>query len=283
VIHPQHPRNAHERQRLALSGALSALLLAACSHGASAASGGQLPYGMDADGDWLSFYQDQTGIAVVGAHGENMELENYKTYLAHCKVAPVKPLDPADEAKVGTVRIQHWQDGDRGTATLVEKFGYDWGTGSTPNCVFTPSHSAELKLYLRKQNRSYDIDLVKHTGTVQTLPPSSPSDHLHSPPPDWNQLAMAGIHKLGTSGDAGQPCVILQDPTGNQACVWSGGTKWGYGVADADTPRLWATGSPSVKSDVKTLTTNSFVVGKLKDTRVFDLPSNVSIQDQGGP
>lgn len=287
MIQRQHPPcGKHGKQRWIVMAGLASALLAACSHGSATGSQGALPLGEDSNGNWLSFYLDQAGVQVVGANGENSRLANYKIDLKTCEGHVSKSLNPADAEKVGTNRTQEWKDGYSRDAKLVEEFGYSLGmTGSGPSleCVFTPVHTAKLTIHLNKQNRVYDIDLVKRVGTVSTLPPSSPTDTLHSPPPNWNQLAQVGMHKLGESSSAGQPCTIIQSVVGTQECVWSGGAKWGYQVTDSDTPRLWIAGSPAVKSDVKSLTTTNFVIGQLKDSHIFDIPANIAISDQGSP
>lgn len=255
-------------------------LLSGCSHDAAGASPTASDSGHAAA---LTYYLDQTRIKTVGPDGSNLDLTNYKTYLIHCKVPPIKPLSAADEAKVGTVDIKHWQDGNRRSATLTETFGFSMGTGSTINCEFRLTKDANLTIHDLASGRVYQIDPTKHAGTEQVVQGEAPASPAAVAPPDWGALANVGIHKLGMATVKGQPCVIIEDMTGNRECNWSGGHKWGYGIVDGPHITLWETGSPAVRSDVKTLVTNEFMVGRLPGTKIFDQVAMVKPAREGGP
>lgn len=231
----------------------------------------------------LTYYLDQTRIKTVGSDGTNLVLADYKAYLSHCKVPPIKPLTAADEAKVGTVDIKHWQDGNRRSATLTESYGFNMGAGSKINCEFRLTTETDLTIRDLAGGRVYHINLAEHTGTEQSVPGEVQADHETATPPDWSALADVGIHKLGTATVQGQPCTIIKDMAGNKECNWSGGGKDGYGVVNGPHITLWETGSPAVQSDVKTLITNEFVVGRLPGMKIFDQTAMVKLTQEGGP
>lgn len=265
-----------------------ALALSACSQDATGnpSASDPLPYGKAADGSWLSFYLDQTGITTPGTDGENTELHFYKTALAKCTLPPVKRLGAADEAKVGTTRMQYWSEGDQRQALLVESWSARMGNAGSP-CEFSLERQAKLEITYPSKGTAYSIDLAQHTGTRESIPAAGPDARLHDSPPNWGELKQSGVTRADRASELGKPCQIVRDQTAHiTACVWSGGEAWGYGVQNVEqfpafegTPTLWIK-SGSGKTIVAT---NHFEVGKLSDTRIFAIPGNVSIRDLDKP
>lgn len=264
-------------------------LLPACSRGAAGSGGAQAQASSGAGGSGdVVFYLEQTGT-VANMGGVNEDLQTYKAMLKNCQDAhqATTPLSAEDEARLGTAHLKYWHDGNRRNAQLVETYRLDvTSQGGPAMCTFRLGHTSDLTM--ADGSRAYQLDLVKRTGEVQTVPTDAASGNSPAQPPDWNQLAQEGIHKTGNGNFAGQACTVEKNDLENTTyCVWSGGEKGGFGVQAPEefpkglggkTPVFWSkSGNGGNEFD-----TTSFVVGRLPDTGIFDVPRDVSVKDIGG-
>lgn len=268
-------------------------LLPACSKGTTdqvSTENAQEQSSSDAgDSSGAVFYLEQTGTT-ANMSGTNEDLQTYKSMLKNCEDShqPTTPLSSQEEAKLGTANVKYWHDGNRRNALLIETFRVDASpSNGVAMCTFHLVHTSDLAM--SNGNRTYQLDLVKRTGAVQTVPTDDASGNSPAQPPDWNQLAQEGIHKTGDGNFAGQPCVIEKNDLENTtSCVWSGGEKAGFGVQAPEefpkalggkTPVFWSKSSNGGNE----FNTTSFVVGQLPDTSIFDVPKDISVKDMGGP
>lgn len=228
------------------------------------------------------------------ADGKNTALQAYKNWLQGCKGMATKPLTQDQEAKLGKVRVQVWHDGDNKVARLVDHYALAFDPNAQPpKCDFSVSHTSNLTILISEGKyaseglaRVYRIDLDKRTGTVQTVPYASPNREP-LPPPDWTELASQGLSKAGEGSFHGEPCLVVADKLSQTTdCVWSGGARDGYSAAIGEqfpkfngTPTFWRKSSNGGDG----FTTSQFMVGKLPNTSIFDIPAGIKIVDEGGP
>ena len=240
--------------RIAAVAATLALALAGAGCGEAGSTAGA------SSGKPPSLYLDQT--LQLLEQGRNTQLEGYRERLAACQEAGIasRPLSPADEPRVGTQRWQMWRDQDR-YAYRMET----WRVAQPANarsredlCVFTLAVEG-LHGYVDAE-RSTTVDLATGERTDGEGNPGI-------------VLAAGNASRGGSSTPdsvAGQPCNRVQAADGSSACVWSGGTGWGFADAieggfDAtagmhlDTIVLEATPAPG--STGYELRTSTFVVG----------------------
>ncbi|WP_329742065.1 hypothetical protein [Dyella sp. A6] len=278
------------KHRYGLIGLALSTLLCACSQGAAGENGSQAPAtssGMS-DAGGMVYYLEQSGtVATMG--GINRDLAFYKSMLRNCRDAhlPTTPLDSADEAKLGTVQVKYWHDGDRRSALLIDDYHVDASLSNrVAMCHFRLKYTSRLTIV--RDGRVYDLDLVKRTGSVQVMPTDNSAD-IPMVAPDWEQLAQAGIHKAGQGSYAGQPCVIVKNELAQTTyCVWTGGSKQDRGAqAPEEFPNRLSGKMPVFwsKSDAggNAFKTTSFVVGHLPYSTIFDIPSDITVRNMGGP
>jgi hypothetical protein len=284
--------HSYDKQLKIVLGCALAAALPACSRSTTgqAPAGGAQARALSGTGDsrGVVFYLEQTGtVANIG--GVNEDLHTYKSLLKNCEDAhqPIVALSAADEAKLGTARVKYWHDGNNRSALLIEEYHPDASASNgVAMCAFRLGRAADLSIV--NGDRMYGLDLVKRTGEVQTIP-TGPALDAPADPPDWNQLAAAGVRKSGSGGFAGQACAVMKDDMGQSTyCVWSGGAKWGYGVQapeefptklEGHTPVFWSRSDNGGNG----FSTTDFVVGRLPDTGIFDIPRDIHIKNMDGP
>jgi hypothetical protein len=281
--------DSSNKQLKTLVGCVLMALLPACSKGAAGSASADSAQAQAGDSGGAVFYLEQTGTT-ANMSGANEDLLTYQSMLKNCQDAhqATTPLSAQDEAKLGTANVKYWHDGNRRNALLIETFHADASaSGGAAMCAFKLAHTSDLTM--SNGNRTYQLDLIKRSGDVQTVPTDDSSGSSPAQSPDWNQLAQEGIHKTGDGNFAGQPCVVAKNDLENTTfCVWSGGAKAGFGVQAPEefpkglggkTPVFWSKSSNGGNK----FNTTSFVVGHLPDTSIFDVPRDVSVKDMGGP
>ena len=164
------------------------------------------------------------------ADGRNAQREGYRKRLEDCMATglPTRALEPSEEELVGTERWQVWRAQDR-VALRTEAF-----TVSTPGEV--PTRETMCRFELQRggthayvdAERSVSIDL--ETGE-RFEDYGDPGILLERAGVDGSGLGDGGRGMQGPrrTDVLGQPCDEWTSADGAIACVWAGGTEWGFG------------------------------------------------------
>lgn len=209
---PSAPRTAPVGRVTSIA---ASLVLMAVGTGCGQAGPGGEPSGDGAP----TLYLDQT--VQLLEQGRNMQLEGYRERLGACQEAGIatRPLSPADEPRIGTERWQMWRDRDR-YAYRMESWRVAQPASARSRedlCVFTLAVGG-LHGYV-DASHSVTVDLATGERTEGEGNPG---------------IVLTGSEASRATGEAsdtvaGQPCNRVQTSHGATACVWSGGTGWGFG------------------------------------------------------
>lgn len=230
----------------------------------------------------------------------------YQEALARCRAGsmPVTPLPESVVAKLGHTYLDTWYDGAR-MATKADRWDFKSADGAAPGCVFEPMHESRLSII--EPGSATVVDLIKGTATREPskgvrreIAAQDDKQAGADTAQDDEKLRAAVMGELqkqgqgdlmakteGESTMAGQPCVRFSSSQG-EACVWSGGKKWGF-VTDtaASADRMDAPGDNITLSNKPAngegvqLTTDAMTVGTPIDGKVFAVPANVAIAPAG--
>lgn len=161
--------------------------------------------------------------------GRNVQRDGYRQRLADCMAAglPTRALEPSEEELVGTERWQVWRGQDR-VALRTEAFMV-----ATPGEV--PTRETMCRFELQRggthayvdAGRSVSIDL----GTGERFEDyGDPGIRLERTGADGSGMAGGGEGMQGPrrTNVLGQPCDEWTSADGATACVWAGGTEWGF-------------------------------------------------------
>lgn len=297
----------HRRPLRQLSVALCTVLLATvplvgCSSGDGGDSGG------DAQDGAVNLAQKAPPIhlnqtSVLLHDGVPAAEHTYREALARCSAGavPVQPLADDVVAKLGHTYLETWYDGER-MAVKADRWDFRSAGPSAAGCVFEPVHEARLTIV--EPGATTVADLVKGTATRErfdgVVREAVAGDEDGTAPDDVAQddaklraQVMGELQKQGqadlvgqSAGEAkvaGQPCVRLSSSQG-EACVWSGGRKWGFvtdTAADADrmdapVDNITLSNKPADGNGYQ-LTTDSMSVGTPIDDKVFVLPGKLAV------
>lgn len=247
----------------------------------------------DADG-MPPIYVAQTVTLVED--GQVAQERNYRQLLEACQKAgvPITPVDKDDVKKLGRTYYQLWFEAGR---EAYQTDRWDFKLTDPSSCHFIVEHESDR--VVTTTEATYEIDLIAHTATrgpplwdVRPLKALSDKDvaefqKIRKMSDETSEEL--GYKKLGYSKSAGQRCERWRDPHGNESCVWSEGTRWGFaagmgfgqaGSYDPGAIVLWI--RPADGTGGKLTTQRMTVGGRLFDEDVFDVPANVEVTRQGG-
>lgn len=260
---------------------VSVIALAVCavaSPGCSSSSGGG-EGGSASSGDMPSVHLEQT--IVMLSEGKPQEETAYRQMLADCQAAgtPTTPIAPADVTRIGRKKLVETIESERSSRRIDT-----WKVEAAAPCQFRLAHSGEQEIQTA-DGKSYRVDLATNQGDVQDL--GAPQAREATNDGDLDAAAKAtGWKRGGESNVQGQACESWTAPTGDQYCVWTGGTKWGFsraginaldgdGITSDSAIVLQATPPPSGFG--WSVQTDSFTVGKAADESTFAVPANARI------
>lgn len=257
-----------------MAAALLLFSLAACSSSRSAESAA---VDESQSVDVPAIYLEQTAVDL--ADGKPAMEQQYREALANCQRSPfpATPLAADDVAKIGRTFHKQWFEGSRWVVQSDT-----WQYASPKPCQFQLVHRESVR-GVDTGKTLYSIDLLKGTAS------QSPSDGGRAAlSPGDDQLdpgaAQLGEQRLGNAEAAGQPCLRWRDPSGNESCTWSGGSKWGFSRGDSsaeagsyNTDSMIALWVKPANGNGPELTTQKMSVGTPIDGKVFKLPSNIAV------
>lgn len=161
--------------------------------------------------------------------GRNAQRDGYRKRLEECMAAglPTRALEPSEEELVGTERWQVWRAQDR-VALRTEAFMV-----ATPGEV--PTRDTMCRFELQRggthayvdAERSISIDL----GTGERFEDyGDPGIRLERTGTGGSDMVDGGEGMQGPRRTSvlGQPCNEWTSANGATACVWAGGTEWGF-------------------------------------------------------
>lgn len=277
--------------------ALVALPLAACSASGDRDADAGGGTARNAAASTPPIHVSQT--MVVLRDGRSASEQNYRQALAACTNGPfhTQPLSDDVVGKLGRTFYEVWYQG-RSMAEQSDRWDYE--TAGT--CQFKPVH--ESRLAIIKPGGAVTIDLMGKKGTrtpsdgvVRDVRPDESATAANASDDDDAKLRAAVAAQLGkqgqgdlmatqagTSSAAGQPCKRLEQPGVGEACVWSGGQRWGFSsdVVDdggglngrLDSILLWR--HPPGGSGNE-WSTQKMTVGEAIDGKVFEVPSGITV------
>ncbi len=254
-------------------------LLAACSQGGGEAQAQTAETTSTAT--MPSIHLVQTVVMLEG--GAPQEETVYRQALATCQHSGMatKAIPDDQVARIGRRRIESWLGSDR-QARHTESWHQDMASA----CQFVMRHEDHMEIN-QADGRAYDLDLDARTGQVQSTGPAQapvPVDGDDGKLDDASR--QAGWSVPGKDQNNGQSCLIWKSPAGDQACVWSGGGKWGFSadgkaLAGSDGQPgsggaivLWAKPARGTGWQVDT---EQMSVGQPMDEQPFKVPANVSV------
>ena len=254
---------------------IASLALTACSHDAQ----GEGDAGTSGGGKVANYtvHYDQTSY--MSADNKPQEETTYRTMLADCQKAGgnIRPLAPADVARIGRVHNEAWLAPDRHAIHTEE-----WHLGTDGTCQFKLEHKDSTDILADGKQTAFDG--VAHTGNEQDMAPDAGGPIQEDDAQLAAQGAQMGWKKMGDAMANGAKCSIWQDANGAQVCVWTGGRPWGFsgdganalkdGMSQQGTVVLWA---KSGKGADWTLSTDRFDIGKPLDPNAFTIPKNIVV------
>ena len=253
-----------------------ALAMASTSCSSSSGDGDS---GTASTGDMPSVHLEQT--IVMLSSGRPQEETAYRQMLADCQKAgsPTTPIAAGDVAKIGRKKLVETIEAQRASRRVDQ-----WKVDAATPCQFRLVHTGEQEIQTA-DGKSYRVDLATNEGDVQDLGAPQPREAVNEG--DLDQAAQAtGWKRGGQSQVQGQGCESWTAPTGDQYCVWTGGSKWGFsraginaldgdGITSDSAIVLQATPPPAGFG--WSVQTDNFTVGKAADASTFAVPANARI------
>jgi hypothetical protein len=249
--------------------AIVAILPAACSSsspaGGTSASSGGMP----------SVHLEQTIFMASG--GKPQEEVAYRQMLADCAKAgtPTTPIPESDVGRIGRKKLVETIESTRSSRRIDA-----WKVDAATPCQFKLVHEGTQDI--QSDGKAYHVDLATNEGDVQDS--GAPDARQAVDDGDLDAAAKAAKWTRGGNGNVqGAACETWVAPTGDQYCVWTGGTKWGFshaGINALDGDGITSDGAivlqatPPASGFGWQVQTDSFTVGKAADASTFAPPAN---------
>lgn len=214
------------RRLMALASPFMMMLATACAGEAS----GPAQAGARADGNGAmpKIYVDSR-IEFISSN-RNLAREGYQRNLDACLSSgfPLRELSDDEAARLGTGRLQRWY-APGSFAYRMEEWRYSTqGSGRDGGCLFVLTTRGTHAYFTPAATRTMDLA----TGAITDGAPRDAEFFARKPgDASADEAARGGARVPDRDREvAGQPCEHLSVDR-IDACVWSGGRKWGFGVA----------------------------------------------------
>jgi hypothetical protein len=253
--------------------AILAVAPAACS--SSSGGGGETA----SSGDMPSVHLEQTIYMESG--GKPQEETAYQKMLADCAAAgtPTTPVPAGDVQRIGRKKLTETIEANRSSRRVDA-----WKLEAAAPCQFKLVHEGSQDIQTA-DGKAYHVDLATNEGDVQASGEPAPREAVDDG--DLDAQAKAAKWTRGGKGNVqGAACETWVAPTGDQYCVWTGGTKWGFSQAginalDGDgltsDSAIVLQATPPAAGFGWNVKTDQFTVGKAADAATFAVPPGAHV------
>lgn len=149
-------------------------------------------------------------------NGENWERKNYQAKVEACSASglPFKPLSAQDQARLGTGEVEIMIDARRQFVRQVS-----WTLGAE-------GEDAQGACLVKLEEHRDQDQIEDASGMYQAIDADTRAQ-------DRKNMESIGWKSMGEGQLKGQSCSRWQNGQ-QEVCMWSGGTRWGFGDAPAD-------------------------------------------------